>query len=173
MKPKHKRLIGVLALLASVACGVFILLSKFEDNLIYFYPPKDIFKIQEKQPERFSKILRKKIRVGGMIKAGTYKKTGDLDHDFVVTDMTADLEIRYHGILPPIFREGQGVVAQGSLKEIEEKKLSTSELKKDAITPPSSKIDGPVLYFDADTLVTKHDEKYMPPEVATSLKKTK
>jgi cytochrome c-type biogenesis protein CcmE len=148
MKPKHKRLIIVLAGLTSIFVGVFILLNTFRDNLIYFYPPAEIVKIQSAEPQRFAGILKKQIRVGGMVKQGSYSKSSELDHTFSVTDYGSDLEIRYHGLLPPMFREGQGVVAQGNLVE-----------------------ESSSVYFAAKTLITKHDEKYMPPEIERSLKK--
>ncbi len=148
MKPKHKRLIIVLVSLVSIFTGTFVLLDTFRDNLIYFYPPKDIATMQTAEPKHFAKILKRQIRVGGMVKEKTYKKTGELDHSFIITDYTSDLKIRYNGILPPMFREGQGVVAQGN--------LFTEDNK---------------TYFKAEKLITKHDEKYMPPEVERSLKK--
>ena len=148
MKPKHKRLIIVLAGLTSIFVGVFILLNTFRDNLIYFYPPADVAKIQQEQPERFASLLKKQIRVGGMVKQGTYKKIGELDHEFQVTDFDKDVHVKYHGLLPPMFHEGQGVVAQGNLSE-----------------------ENSSVYFAAKTLITKHDEKYMPPEIERSLKK--
>jgi len=138
MKPKHKRLIIIFLSLTSIFIGVFVLLSNFKDNLIYFYPPKDIYQIKSQKPEKFAKMLKKQIRVGGMIKQGSYKKTDELNHIFVITDFDSDIEITYKGILPPMFREGQGIVAQGFLAD-----------------------SG----FSAKTLITKHDEKYMPPEI--------
>ncbi len=148
MKPKHKRLIIVLVSLASIFTGTFILLNNFRDNLIYFYPPKDIEVIRTGDAPRFEKLLHKPVRVGGMVKQGSYKNSGE-GHDFLITDFAADLEIKYNGLLPPMFREGQGVVAQGNLK-VE---------------------DGGKVYFSAIQLITKHDEKYMPPEIERSLKK--
>lgn len=143
MKPKHKRLLGVLMLVACVSAGAFILLDKFRDNLIYFYPPKDIAKISSAEPERLEKIMTQEIRVGGMVKTDSYRKGKKFLHNFTVTDYENDLRIRFNGILPPMFREGQGVVAQGHLRKGQNENI----------------------YFEARTLLTKHDEKYMPPEL--------
>jgi cytochrome c-type biogenesis protein CcmE len=148
MKPKHKRLIAVLFMLASIFLGAYILLSNFRDNLIYFYPPKDIEAMRSTDATKFEHLLKRSIRVGGMVKENSYHKSGELDHDFIITDFTDDLAIKYHGLLPPMFREGQGVVAQGAL----------------------SQENGKVV-FTAAQLITKHDEKYMPPEIKRSLAK--
>ena len=146
MKPKHKRLIIVLVSLASIFTGTFILLNNFKDNLIYFYPPKDIETIRTTDADKYTKLLKKQIRVGGMVKLQSYKKSGESEHTFLITDYTNDLKVKYNGLLPPIFREGQGVVAQGKLAE-----------------------EGKDVYFNAAQLITKHDEKYMPPEIERSL----
>lgn len=78
MKAKHKRLVVVLFSLVSIFAGTFILLDNFRENLIYFYPPKDIAEMQKAEPQRFEKLLHRDIRVGGMISQGTYKKTGEI-----------------------------------------------------------------------------------------------
>ncbi len=144
MKPKHKRLLIVLASLISIFAGTFILLNNFRDNLIYFYPPADIAAMPA---DKLQKLVKKQVRVGGMVKEGSLRKSGELDYNFTLTDFKNDLEVSYHGLLPPMFREGQGVVAQGNLVENDGKAS-----------------------FTAKQLITKHDEKYMPPEISRSLK---
>jgi cytochrome c-type biogenesis protein CcmE len=148
MKPKHKRLLVIILMLACIFTGTFILLNNFRDNLIYFYPPKDIETIRTTDPVKLSHILKTSIRVGGMVKENSYKKIGELDHQFTLTDFTAELNVKYHGLLPPMFREGQGVVAQGTLSQ-----------------------EGDKITFIAAQLLTKHDEKYMPPEIKRSIEK--
>ncbi len=147
MKAKHKRLLAVMAGLASVFIGTFVLLNNFRDNLIYFYPPAEIQTMQKNEPERLKKLSLRQIRVGGMVKQGSYYKADELGHEFVVTDNAADIKVIYSGLLPPMFREGQGVVAQGRLD------ISSG------------------LIFVASQLITKHDENYMPPEIERSMKK--
>lgn len=152
MKPKHKRLIFVLLWLASVSIGAYILLNNFKDNLVYFYSPKDLTQLQEKDNNRYNAISKKSIRVGGMVKS--YKKVSDLNYEIIITDYYNDLIINYSGLLPPMFREKQGVVAQGQIAE-----QDTSN------TSPK------IINFTAKELITKHDEKYMPPEIERSLRK--
>lgn len=185
MKPKHKRLLTVLFAIASISIGTAILLNSFRDNLIYFYPPKDIAKMHIAEPEKFAKLLKRQIRVGGMVKQGSYKKTDELGSEFVITDFDDDIEVRYEGLLPPMFREGQGVIAQGNLEvrdkgsgargqssEVsDEEKDSDNKIVTTKHQLPSTKYNAPTIeyLFIAKTLITKHDEKYMPPEIKRSL----
>lgn len=151
MKPKYKRLVYVLLGLASVSIGAYILLNNFKDNLVYFYSPKDLIQIQNGDFSRFEKISKRPIRVGGMVKS--YKKVSDLNYEIIITDYYNDLQINYEGLLPPMFREKQGVVAQGKIADTYNKE------------------NYEIIIFDAKELITKHDEKYMPPEIERSLKK--
>lgn len=144
MKPKYKRLVSVIALMLIMCLGAFVMLKTFSDNLIYFYSPKDLAKTQKNEPQKLSNLSDRKIKVGGMIKAGTVKQKSD-KISFIVTDYKNDIKIFYVGILPPMFREGQGVVAEGFLQKIEK--------------------DDNIFKFKASKLITKHDEKYMPPEL--------
>ncbi len=137
MKVNHKKrkrikFIAVVALI-SLAALAFIL-KNFYENIVFFYSPTDLV----------NKPIYKKIRVGGLVEEGSVKKDG-LEVEFVVTDLEQDLKIRYQGILPDLFRDKQGVVAEGFL----DKKSGE---------------------FMAKSLLIKHDEKYMPPEVAKALK---
>ncbi len=152
MKPKHKRLINILFLLCLVSLGVFVLIQNFRDNLIYFYTATDIVKLKKSSPKKFEELFNdKKIRVGGMIKKNSLKKIDTRRYIFKVTDYKNDVKINYKGILPPMFREGQGVVAEGFLQKFYGKKY----LKKKSY----------IFKFKAEKLITKHDEKYMPPEL--------
>lgn len=137
-KRTRNRLISVLGLLSIIGSGVYIILSNLEDNIVFFYPPSEISKITYNDH---------KMRVGGLVKEGTIQKISDSKISFIITDNAADLEVIYDGIVPILFREKQGIVAEGKL-------ISTK-------------------LFIARKLLAKHDENYMPPEVAASLKPEK
>lgn len=137
-KRTRNRLISVIGLLLVIGSGVYIILSNLEDNIVFFYPPSEISKISHNDS---------KIRVGGLVKEGSIKKISDSKISFIITDNAADLEIIYDGIVPILFREKQGIVAEG--------KLISAKL------------------FIAKKLLAKHDENYMPPEITASLKPEK
>ncbi|WP_447591846.1 cytochrome c maturation protein CcmE [Aquipseudomonas campi] len=136
---RKKRLYIVLAILAGVGIAVSLALSALQENINLFYTPTQIANGEAPVDSR--------IRAGGMVAEGSLKRTGDsLDVEFVVTDFAKSVTIRYRGILPDLFREGQGIVALG--------KLNT---------------DGVLI---ADEVLAKHDENYMPPEVTKALKES-
>lgn len=136
MKPKTRRLWLLCASLISFAGAAGFILSAFQENLLFFYTPSDvnIKNIQEKQM----------IRLGGVVKFKSFKqRCGQGPVQFVLTDHKSDIHIAYQGVLPDLFREGQGVVVEGYL------------------------IDK--LHFNASAILAKHDENYMPPQVAKAL----
>ena len=138
MKPKRQRLIliglGMLALFGAAA----LVLTAFEENVVYFYSPTDLAEKQVAPAQM--------IRIGGLVEEGSVKQDGDgLTIAFKVTDTQRSVPVVYRGILPDLFREGQGVVTEGTLGA-----------------------DG---VFVASEVLAKHDENYMPPEVAEALKK--
>ena len=134
---RKKRLLIILAILAGVAIAVALALSALQQNINLFYTPTQIANGEAPQDTR--------IRAGGMVAKESLKRTGDsLDVEFVVTDFAKNVTIRYRGILPDLFREGQGIVALGKLNA-----------------------DGVLI---ADEVLAKHDENYMPPEVTKALK---
>lgn len=134
---RKKRLYIVLGILAGVAVAVALALSALQQNINLFYTPSQIANGEAPADTR--------IRAGGMVEQGSLKRSGDsLDVQFVVTDFSKEVTIRYRGILPDLFREGQGIVALGKLGA-----------------------DGVLV---ADEVLAKHDEKYMPPEVTKALK---
>jgi cytochrome c-type biogenesis protein CcmE len=134
---RKKRLLIILAILAGVAIAVALALSALQQNINLFYTPTQIANGEAPQDTR--------IRAGGMVAKDSLKRTGDsLDVEFVVTDFAKNVTIRYRGILPDLFREGQGIVALGKLNA-----------------------DGVLI---ADEVLAKHDENYMPPEVTKALK---
>ncbi len=137
MKRKHKRLTFVIVAMALLAVAAGLILSAFEENIVFFYSPTDVAEKKIAEDRR--------IRLGGLVEEGSVKKTGGANVTFRVTDLTTAIAVTYKGLLPDLFREGQGVIAEGRLK------------------------DG---VFQADEVLAKHDETYMPPEVADALKKS-
>jgi cytochrome c-type biogenesis protein CcmE len=135
MTRKRRRLYGVLAGLSALGVGAALVLTAFQDNLVFFYSPSDILTKQVPTERR--------IRIGGLVEPQSVVRNG-LTTEFRVTDTVNALKVTYTGLLPDLFREGQGVVANGRL------------------TAGGT--------FAADEVLAKHDEKYMPPEVAAALK---
>lgn len=138
MKAKHQRLLWVSAGMLCAAVGLAIILTTFRDNLLYFYAPKTV---TEQTP-----AINKPFRLGGMVKEASVQQDG-LHLRFTVTDYEADIPVYYYGIVPGLFREGQGVVMDGVLD-------------KNGV-------------FQAAELLTKHDENYMPPEVKEAIEPKK
>ncbi|MBX3503647.1 MAG: cytochrome c maturation protein CcmE [Alphaproteobacteria bacterium] len=137
MKPKRKRLWLLVGSLGALALAATLVLVALDDNLVFFHSPTQI--AERKPPPT------QRLRVGGLVAPGSVEKAGDgLTTIFVVTDTRANLKVSYRGQLPDLFREGQGVVAEGTLGT-----------------------DG---VFLAREILAKHDEAYMPPEVAKALK---
>jgi len=137
--PKKRRLYLVLGGMSSLGLAVCLVIFAFQDNLVFFYSPTEIAKEGVSSDQR--------IRVGGLVEEGSVISEGDgLTTRFRITDLSQTLSITYTGILPSLFREGQGVIVQGYLQN------STN--------------------FVADEVLAKHDENYMPPEVAEALKKS-
>ncbi len=137
MTPRRKRLFAIVGILAGVGLATAVALKAFDNNLQYFYDPSEV--ASGKAPQD------KAIRVGGMVTKGSVaRQPGSLEIQFLITDFAKSLTVRYNGVLPDLFREGQGIIAHGHLQEG---------------------------VFIADEVLAKHDEKYMPPEVAKSLKK--
>jgi len=142
MKPKHRRLLTVISVLAIMGIAAGGILSSFREQLIFFYTPTDLHETLASGGFDRSRD----IRVGGLVKEGSVYTTKAGKTGFVITDLSHEIHASYTGLLPALFREGQGVVAQGKFSDI-------GELK-------------------AATILAKHDEKYMPPEVAEALKKS-
>lgn len=137
MKRKHKRLTFVAVAMVLLAAAVGLMLTAFEENIVFFYSPTDV---KEKELP-----VDRRLRIGGLVEEGSVDKSAGSQIRFRVTDMVNTLPVVYTGLLPDLFREGQGVVAEGLLK------------------------DG---VLQADEVLAKHDENYMPPEVADTLKKS-
>ena len=138
MKRKHRRLSIVLLALLALGGAVALVMAAFEENIVFFFSPTEIAEKQITADQR--------LRVGGLVEEGSVGKAEDgVTVQFSVTDTVNTVPVAYRGILPDLFREGQGVVIEGHL------------------------ING---VFKADNVLAKHDENYMPPEVAEALKKS-
>lgn len=140
MKPRHKRLILVVIALALLGLGATFVLKAFRSNLVFFYTPTEVFAGQVPQGQAF--------RIGGMVLEDSLQRNEDgVTVRFAVTDTIENVPVQYTGILPDLFQEGKGVVAQGRM-----------DLKG---------------IFVADQVLAKHDENYMPPEAAEALERAK
>ena len=127
----------ILSLLAVTI--IFFILRSLEENVVYFLSPTEIYNKANIQTD-------KKIRIGGLVKLNSISKNETLTN-FIITDLKKEIVVSYNGIVPNLFSEGKGVIAEGLLRD-----------KK---------------YFIADKILAKHDENYMPPEVSEALEKSK
>jgi cytochrome c-type biogenesis protein CcmE len=134
---KKKRLAFLILGLVALGGATAMVLAAFRDNLVFFYSPSEL----AAKPA----LTGGRIRIGGLVENQSVEHQDGENVSFRVTDGKTDIAVRYDGILPDLFREGQGVVAEG-------------------------RIENGV--FVANTILAKHDEKYMPPEVAAALKKS-
>jgi len=136
MKPRHKRAAIVIGVLAAIGTAVALVLNAFNSNLVFFYTPSQI--ASKEAP------LGRTFRIGGLVQAGSVARDG-VSVTFTVPDTAKSVRVRYEGVLPDLFKEGKGVVAQGQLGA-----------------------DG---VFAAREVLAKHDENYMPPEAADALQR--
>ena len=140
MKPRHKRLALVAAGLLALGAAAGLILNAFQSNLVFFFSPSQV--VAREAPEGHS------FRIGGLVRAGSLQRQADgISVRFVVTDTAHDIPVVYTGILPDLFKEGKGVVAQGQL--------------------------GPDGVFRANQVLAKHDANYMPPEAADAVERAK
>ena len=138
MTPRRKRMIGIAVAFTGVVLATVVAMQAFQENMLYFYSPTQI--LEGEAPEG------KTLRLGGLVETGSVTRTpGQLEARFMVSDTNNRIEVAYAGVLPDLFREGQGVIAIGEMEE------------------------GSI--FRANEVLAKHDENYMPPEVAEMLKK--
>jgi cytochrome c-type biogenesis protein CcmE len=138
MTRKRRRLVLIGGGLTMLAVAIALMLNAFRDSIVFFNSPSDVAQKHIAPGTR--------IRLGGLVKVGSLVRGDDLKIRFAVTDGSREMTVAYQGVLPDVFREGQGVVAEGVL-------------------------DGAGL-FNTDSILAKHDETYMPKEVADALKKT-
>ena len=139
MTPTRKRrLIGVLIIIAGVGLAAIVAMKALNENMLFFVSPTDV--------EEQALPAGKRFRLGGLVQDGSVSRASDsLAVAFIVTDGAHAVDVRFDGILPDLFREGQGIIAIGELSA-----------------------DG---HFEAAEVLAKHDENYMPPEVADALEK--
>ena len=138
MTRRRRRLVALAAALLALGTAAALALTALRDTLVFFYSPSEI--------EAKGLAPGRTFRIGGLVEEGSLKTGGDGQVSFRVTDLKQAVPVTYKGVLPDLFREGQGVVAQGALAA-----------------------DGT---FVATEVLAKHDENYMPPEVADALKKS-
>ncbi|MBT5414171.1 MAG: cytochrome c maturation protein CcmE [Rhodospirillaceae bacterium] len=138
MAPKRRRMTVILVALALLGAAAALALTALEDSVVFFFSPSDLATKSVAPGQR--------LRLGGLVEEGSVQRGDGARIVFKVTDLATAVPVVYEGILPDLFREGQGVVVEGSL--------------------------GPDGRFEADSVLAKHDETYMPPEVAEALKKS-
>jgi cytochrome c-type biogenesis protein CcmE len=136
VKPRHKRILAIAGGLAALGAATALVLTAFQENLVFFFTPSQVAANEAPQGRTF--------RIGGMVEAGSVQRAG-VEVRFLVTDTAKTIPVVYSGALPDLFREGKGVVAQGTLGA-----------------------DG---VFRAREVLAKHDENYMPPEAAEAVKR--
>ena len=140
MKRRHKRIAFILIGLAGLGVATYLVASAFRNNLVFFFSPTQV--VAKEAP------INRTFRVGGLVENGSLKRDGDgLTVRFVVTDTVASIPVVYKGILPDLFKEGRGCVAQGKI--------------------------GPDGVFQAEQVLAKHDENYMPPEAGAAIDKAR
>ena len=144
MTKRQNRMILVTILVLGVSLAGYLGVKAFSENLLYFYTPSDI--------EDGKAPIGKSFRIGGLVKTDSFERNG-MRATFVVTDNSESIKVIYDGILPDLFREGQGVVATGSVT-CSRKGWTCKNI------------------FNATEVLAKHDENYMPPEVAEALQYT-
>lgn len=138
MKPKHQRLLFISISVLFLCLAGLLTMRAFRDNIVFFYSPSELAE-QAIAPTQ-------SLRIGGLVQEGSIVRESDTRIRFVITDGAGEVNVRFEGILPNLFREGQGVVAEGNL------------------TRPG--------HFTARNILAKHDETYMPREVVDALKKS-
>ena len=140
MKPRHKRIAMVVGGLTALAAAAALILTAFQQNLVFFFTPSQVAANEAPQGRTF--------RIGGLVETGSVKRQPDgVTVRFVVTDTAKSIPVFYRGVLPDLFREGKGVVAQG--------RIGTDGM------------------FQASEVLAKHDENYMPPEAADAVKRAR
>ena len=136
MKPRQQRMLAVALILAGVGLAAGLALQAFQENLLFFYSPTQVLAGEPPAGRKF--------RLGGLVETGSVtREPGQLEVMFDVSDQKNTMRVVYNGVLPDLFREGQGVIAHGVMQ------------------PDGS--------FRAEEVLAKHDENYMPPEVAEML----
>ena len=137
-KKVKSRMVFLILLLLSATVIIFFIFKSLEENVVYFFSPTEIY-------NKPNISFNEKIRIGGLVKENSLSKS-QKSIKFIITDLKNEIIVSYEGLLPNLFSEGKGVIAEGQLKD-----------KK---------------YFIANKILAKHDENYMPPEVSKALEKS-
>ena len=137
-KKVKSRIVFLVLIVVLASVVIFLILKSLEKNVVYFFSPSEIY-------DKTNISLNEKIRIGGLVKEGSVSKD-QTSTMFIITDLKKEIIVSYIGVVPNLFSEGKGVIAEGELKD-----------KK---------------YFVADKILAKHDENYMPPEVSKALEKS-
>ena len=137
-KKVKPRIVFMVLVLVSATLVIFLVFKSLEENVVYFFSPSEIY-------NKSNISLNEKIRIGGLVKEDSVRKD-QTSIKFIITDLKKEIIVSYSGLVPNLFSEGKGVIAEGKLKD-----------KK---------------YFVADKILAKHDENYMPPEVSKALEKS-
>jgi len=137
-KKVKSRMIFLILVLLSTAAIIFFVLKSLEENVVYFFSPTEIY-------NKLNISFDEKIRIGGLVKENSLIKS-QKSIKFIITDLKNEIIVTYNGLVPNLFSEGKGVIAEGQLKDRK--------------------------YFVADKILAKHDENYMPPEVSKALEKS-
>ena len=141
MIKRRKRATLLIILISITAVSIYLILWALRDNIVFFYSPTEIY-----EKVRSGEINDQSfLRLGGMVKESSVVRSADGSIVFTITDFRSDIRVYYLGIVPDLFREGQGVIAEGRIKEN--------------------------FLFNASSILAKHDENYMPPEVKEILEK--
>tara|TARA_B100000886_G_C20404668_1_gene484174 strand:+ start:850 stop:1356 length:507 start_codon:yes stop_codon:yes gene_type:complete len=155
MVRRRNKIYRIISLLLIISISLFLIIYALRDNVIFFYSPSEV---REKVAKK-EIIDGSLIRLGGLVQENSFLRDNKSQIFFVITDYKKEISVVYSGILPDLFEEGQGVIAEGFLR-INENLIKFPEkfslLKND-------------FYFEAQTILAKHDENYMPPEVADAL----
>jgi len=138
-KKVKSRIFFLATVLFIAAILIFVILKSLEENVVYFFSPTEIY-------NKTNISLNKKIRIGGLVKNNSIEKKGT-SVNFIITDLNKEIKVTYIGLLPNLFSEGKGVVAEGKLEDRK--------------------------FFIAEKILAKHDENYMPPEVNKALEQSK
>ena len=132
MLPRHRRFIGILVTLIGVTVAISLILTSFQDNLLYYVTPSEAIENIDDDQSKF--------RIGGLVEVGSFERSeGSLKSRFILTDGLESIEVNYTGILPDLFREGQGIIVTGRFDKMK--------------------------IFVASEVLAKHDENYMPPDI--------
>ncbi|CAK9145819.1 unnamed protein product [Ilex paraguariensis] len=160
---QNRRLWTYAVTFSSIAGFIIIVLNQFEDSLVFYVTPTDALTKYTENP------TKNKFRLGGLVLEGSVSQPGS-EMEFVITDLITDILVKYQGSLPDLFREGHSVVVEGFVKPITEEIKRENLIGRKSVSEKARSVE---CYFAATEVLAKHDEKYMPQEVAAVIEKNK